>query len=139
MTFYIISEKNLVPKYKEIKELLDEKTAELVMNNLDTLSNEFRNAYSRENFIEEINKINKNFSLYINQFNKVIHNYGYIEDVYEENLENEISKNNRLRLLEESKEYQRTNAKLEKTLINLKKSSLLIKDFILSLDLFKYT
>ena len=133
---YNFGEKILIPKYREIKELLDEKTAELVMNNLDTLSKEFRNEYSSDNFTSEIKEINDNFSSYIDLFNKEMQDYGYIEDAYEDNLDKEISKNNGLRLLEESNGYKKTNIKLDKTLNDLKTSSSLIKDFILSLDLF---
>jgi hypothetical protein len=126
----------------EIKELLDKKTIELIINNLERLSNEFKDEYYIESFKEEVTNATKNFSSYFEQFNKVINSYGTIEDVYKENLEKEMAKNSGLRLLKEKLNEgdnignQIADVKLTKTFNQLKDSSLFIKEFILSLDLF---
>ena len=129
----------LVPKYKEIKELLDKKTAELVLNNLENLSSEYRNEYSIEYFEDEVNKANNNFSSYFNHFNELIREYGYIEDVYKENLDKEIAKNTKLRLLNEginNNIYKTPDIKLDKAFTELKHTSSIIKEFILSFEYF---
>ena len=127
----------LVLKYSQIKDLLDKKTTELVLNNLETLSNAFREEYSVETFQEEVNKINKNLTSYINKFNAVLNRYGSIEDIYTQNLDKEISNYRRFRLLEETYTTKKiTDVKLNTTFNELKKSSELIKDFIQSLGLF---
>ena len=92
----------LIPKYLPIKELLDKRTQELIINNLEKLSEEYKAEYSVENFKQEVLNMTKNFTSYFTQFTKVINKYDSIEDVYRENLEKEISKNNRLRLLNEA-------------------------------------
>ena len=127
----------LVLKYSQIKDLLDKKTTELVLNNLETLSNAFREEYSVETFQEEVNEINKNLTSYINKFNAVLNRYGSIEDIYTQNLDKEISNYRRIRLLEETDTTKKiTDVKLNTTFNELKKSSELIKDFIQSLGLF---
>ena len=126
----------LAPKYRQLKDLLDKKTTELVINNLETLSNAFREEYSIENFQEEVKKINKNFTSYFNKFNNIITRYGYIEDVYKQNLDKEIANYRRIRLLEEADSQKTSDVKLNTTFNELKKSSKLTKDFIQSLSLF---
>ena len=124
-------------KYKYVKDLLNEHTTELVMKNLEKLSNEYRQEYSIEFFQEEINKINKNVTSYYNEFNKILDNYGSIEDIYEKNLDAEIANYRRIRLLEETNIGQKmTDIKLNNTFNELKKTSELVKNFIQSLTLF---
>ena len=131
-------EKIMVPKYKQIKELLDKRTAELVIINLEKLSNEFRSEYSVEFFEQEINEMNKNISSYIDIFNNILKQYGSIEDIYTQNLDKEISNYTRIRLLDEASnsEPKIAEEKFDKIFINLKQSSTLVKDFIQSLNLF---
>jgi hypothetical protein len=126
----------LAPKYRQIKDLLDKKTTELVLNNLETLSSAFREEYSIENFQEEVKKMNKNFTTYFNKFNNVITRYGYIEDVYNQNLDKEMANYRRIRLLDEADSQETSDVKLNITFNELKKSSKLTKDFIESLALF---
>ena len=127
----------LAPKYRQLKDLLDKKTTELVINNLETLSNAFKEEYSIESFQEEVKIINKNLTSYINKFNNIINRYGSIEDVYKQNLDKEIANYRRIRLLEETDSSSKTtDVKLNTTFNELKKSSKLTKDFIQSLSLF---
>lgn len=127
----------IVPKYRQIKDLLDKKTAELVIINLETLSNAFKEAYSIESFQEEVNRINKNLTTYFKKFNNILDRYGSIEDIYLQNLDQELSNYRRIRLLEEADSDQKmTDVKLNTTFNELKKSGNLIKDFIQSLNLF---
>ena len=69
----------MVPKYSEIKELLDKRTQELIINNLEKLSEEYKAEYSVENFKQEVLNMTKNFTSYFTQFTKVINKYGSIE------------------------------------------------------------
>ena len=132
-------EKNIFNKYNPIKELLDKRTAELVIINLEKLSNEFREEYSIESFQEEINTANKNLSSYFDDFTNILNNYGSIEDTYKRNLDKEIANYRRIRLLEEgdsTEENKIADVKLDITFSELKNSSLLVKEFIQSLNLF---
>ena len=124
-------------KYKQIKDLLNDKTTELVIKNLEKLSNEYREEYSIEFFKEEINKIDNNITSYYKDFKKILDNYGSIEDKYEKNLDMELANYRRIRLLEETNGGQKmTDVKLNNTFNELKKTSELVKDFIQSLTLF---
>ena len=132
----------IVTKYNDINDLLNENTKELILNKLETLSNEFRGTYSIDNFNEEINKINKNLSSCFNNFEKMLNKYGTIEEIYENNLKKELPNYNRLRLLDESSNNKNNNlkkipdVKLDNKFNELKSNSLLIKDFIQTLNLF---
>ena len=131
--------KMIIPKYIEIKELLDKKTAELVIKNLEKYSNDFKKEYSSQNFQENVNKINKNLSSYFDKFSNTLKKYGAIEDTYKQNLEKEIVKYRRMRLLEDSNDTEKNSiqdVKMDKTFNELKKISLLLKDSIESLNLF---
>ena len=131
----------IVTKYNDINDLLNENTKELILNKLETLSNEFRGTYSIDNFNEEINKINKNLSSCFNNFEKMLNKYGTIEEIYENNLKKELPNYNRLRLLDESSNNKNNNlkkipdVKLDNKFNELKSNSLLIKDFIQTLNL----
>ena len=132
----------LISKYNSIKELLDKRTTELIINNMEKLSNEYRNAYSISYFQEEVNKINQNFSSYYNKFNNILKTYGTIEDVYKNNLEKEMANNTRLRLLDEeinneiNNGYKFADIKLDSLINEIKNCSLFVKDYIQNLDLF---
>ena len=133
----------MVPKYLQIKELLDKKTAELVLINLDKYSNEYRKKYSVQNFQNEVNKMNNNLTSYFDKFTNILKKYGSIEDAYKQNLEKEIVNHRRLRirLLEETENRQNkkiNGVKLNNTFNDLKNSSLLLKQSIQSLDLFTF-
>ena len=65
---YNFGDKIIVPKYKHIKDLLNERTEELIINNLEKLSNEFINEYSLDNFKKEVNNVNQNLRTYFNKF-----------------------------------------------------------------------
>ena len=137
------ADNKMVPKYIQIKELLDKKTAELVIINLDKYSNEYRKQYSVQNFQDEVNKRNKNLSSYFDKFTNRLKKYGAIEDAYKQNLEKEIANHRRLsiRLLENSENGQNNKIngdKINNTFNELKNSSLLLKRSVQSLDLFTY-
>ena len=131
-------EKIIVPKYYKMKELIDKRTAELVIINLEKLSNEFRDLYSVENFQDEINKLNLNLTSYFDEFDNILKQYGSIENVYKQNLEREIANNKQIRFLDENNEGQSqiSEVKYDITFNNLKQTSSMIKDFIQSLNLF---
>ena len=132
-------EKLIAPKYNQIKDLLDKKTAELVINNLEKLSNEFREEYSVETFENKIKQIDKNLTSSANKFINILKKYGSIKDNYKENLEKEISNYRRIRRLEDAEgegNNKISEIKIDKAFDELKKSSSLVKDFIQSLILF---
>ena len=121
-------EEMITPKYKEIKDLLDEKAVNLTINNLESLSDQFKNEYSIEKFREKVKEAQKNFTNNINKLNKSINNYGSIKDVYKKNLEKEIANYDNRQIMN----YR----KFDKTFNEIRDSSLSLKDFILSLNLF---
>ena len=142
-TFLINFGENIIePKYKNIKELLDKRTEELILNNLENLSNEFMIAYSFDNFREIVDQSNTNLSSSINSINTLINKYGSIEEVYKQNLEIEIANLDGKKIIEEisAKENNtienRKEAILDKTFSEIKNYSLNMKDFVQSLDLF---
>ena len=118
----------IIPKYKEIKDLLDEQTTELTINNLELLSNQFKNEYSFNKFKDNVAKIQNNFTDNINKLNKIINNYGSIEDVYNENLKKEIANYDN----GQNMNYR----KFDKVFNEIKDSSENLKKFILSMNIF---
>jgi len=128
----------LIPKYLPIKELLDKRAQESILNNLEQLSNEYRNEYSIEPFKTEVNNINTNFSSYFNNFTDILKSYGTINDVYKNNLDKEIAKNSRLRFLDEetNNDFNIPDVKLDSIMNEIKNSSMFLKEYIQSLDLF---
>ena len=135
-------ENMIEPKYKNIKELLDKRTEELIFNNLEKLSNEFITQYSFNNFEAIVDQSNKNLSSSINSINTIINKYGSIEEVYKQNLEIEIANLDGKKIIEEisakdnNTEENRNEVILDKTFGEIKNYSLNIKDFVQSLDLF---
>ena len=126
----------IVPKYKNIKDILNKRTEELIINNLETLSNEFIDEYSINKFKEEINKTNKNLSIYFKNFESILDKYGHIESIYSKNLETERSKYNRRLENDNINQQNFADLKLEKTFSELKSSSLLLKNSVESLNFF---
>ena len=126
----------IIPKYKNIKDILNKRTEESIINNLEKLSNEFINEYSINKFKEEINKANKNLSIYFNNYESVLDKYGHIESIYSKNLENERAKYNRRLENDNLNQQNFADLKLEKTFCELKSSSLLLKNSVENLNLF---
>ena len=131
------------PKYEEINNILNTATKELIINNLEINSENFKNSYNQEEFESKNKIINANLTNTFNKINESLKSYGAIESDYMENLEREISKYNRIRNLDELDDdkiaYNRRIAdiKLDETLKVIKDSSLNIRQFIESLNLFK--
>ena len=131
----------IASKYKNIKDLLDKRTEELIFNNLEKLSNEFIEEYSFDNFKNMVDQSDRNLSLSINKINTIINKYGSIEEVYKQNLEKEIANYGDKKLLEkvennDNNEQKREEITLDKTFNKLKNLSQSTKDFVESLDLF---
>ena len=131
-------EKNILSCHQEIKNILDDKTKNLILDYLSKNSDNFKKAYLsgniESNFNEIINLFQKSF---FDVLNYSIKKYGTIGDVYEENLNKEIIKmsNKRSRRLEEIQNGF-SNLKFENTLKSLKDSSQSAKQQIQSLDIF---
>ena len=131
------------PKYEEINNILNTATKDLIMNNLETNSENFKNSYKYDEFESKNKEITNNLTNIFNKINESLKSYGAIESEYSENLEKEIDKYNRIRILDEldddKKAYKRriADVKLDETFHEIKNSSENIKQFIESLNLFK--
>ena len=132
----------IYPKYQGIKNKIDENTKDLVIKNLEKNSDDFKKEYSIEKFENKIQEINVNLTNSFNQLNNTLRKYGTIEQVYEKNLNKELGNYIRIRRLDEFDnekmiyKQQSSDYKLDKTFQELKNSSLSIKEFIQSLNLF---
>jgi hypothetical protein len=131
------------PKYEEINNILNTATKDLIINNLETNSENFKNSYNFEEFESKNKEININLTNSFNKINESLKSYGAIESEYLENLEKEISKYDKIRNLDELDDdkiaYNRriADVKLDETFQEIKNSSENIKQFIESLNLFK--
>ena len=138
---YISNE--IIPKYEEINIIINAASKDLIINNLEANSEKFKNSLNYEDFESKNKEINANLTNSFNKINESIKSYGAIESEYSENLEKEKSKYNRIRNLDEIDDekitYNRrlTDVKLDETFQDIKNSTLNIKQFIESLNLFK--
>ena len=129
-------------KFKEIKDLLDNETKELIMNNLNNNIEEYKKKYSFELFENKVNEINNIFSNTFNEINNSFNNYGNTEIEYKKSLEIEMDKNKRNRLLEESDEGIKIYSQhigdlnVDNSFYQIINSSILNKDFIQTNELF---
>ena len=132
----------IYPKYENIKDILDTATKEIIIENLNKKAYEFEKEYSIENFENKTNQINIELNNYFDNLNNSLKNYASSRDNYKLNLEKEISNYQRIRRLEETDDeklnydQQAVDYKLDKSFQQLKKTSVSIKDFIESLNLF---
>ena len=126
----------IYPKYQNIKNMLDEITKEIIIDNLYKNSEEFKKKYQIEIFENKINEINNNMTENFKEMNESLKKYGALESEYKKNLDKEISNYQRIRRLDELDNekiiyrQQAANLKLDKTFQELKKSSLFVLDFI---------
>ena len=126
----------IYPKYQNIKNMLDEITKEIIIDNLYKNSEEFKKKYQIEIFENKINEINNNMTENFKEMNESLKKYGALESEYKKNLDKEISNYQRIRRLDELDnekiiyKQQAANLKLDKTFQELKKSSLFVLDFI---------
>jgi hypothetical protein len=131
------------PKYEEINNILNTATKDLIMNNLETNSENFKNSFNSDEFESKNKEIIDNLTISFNKINESLKSYGAIESEYSEKLEKEIVKYNRIRILDELDDdkiaYSRriADVKLDETFQEIKNSSENIKQFIESLNLFK--
>ena len=131
-------EKNILSYHQEIKNILDERTKNLLLDYLSKNSENFKKAYLsgniESNFNETTNLFKKSF---FDVINAALKKYGTIDEIYEENLNEEIIKisNKRARRLEEIQKGF-GDLELESTLKSLKDSSQSAKQQIQTLDIF---
>ena len=123
----------ILSKYNRLNDLLNKESFEFIKNNSETLSNEFKDEYSIDKFTDFINKKNINFSLYFDNYIKILNSYGSTKDNYTENLNKEIIKYNNLKSSEE------TNDRInwDNSFKELKTTATLIQEYINNLDLFE--
>ena len=89
------------PKYEEINNILNAATKDLIINNLETNSENFINSYNYEEFESKAKEINTNLTNIFNKINESLKSYGTMETEYSENLRKEIFKYNKIRYLDE--------------------------------------
>ena len=129
---------NILPLHQEIKDILDDKTQNLMFKYFDKNSEKFKKAYSSENIESKLNEIYILFKdRYFRNITESLKNYGTIDEIYLTNLEREIINisNRKYRILEEILEGF-IDLKLENTFKLLKASSQSAKQEIQTLDLF---
>jgi len=130
--------KNILSYHQEIKNILDDKTKNLLIESLSKYSDNFKSAYLSENIESRFNEIinlfkNSSFDI----INKSLKKYGMEKEVYLENLDHTIKNtdNESYRRLEEIQNGH-SNLKVENTLKLLKSSSQSAKQQIQTLNLF---
>ena len=130
---------NILIYHEEIRNTLDLKTKNIILDYLNDSIKDYNNAYVYDNIELMLNKTNNLFknSLF-EQMIQTLKNYGTIEDKYLDNLEKEIIKfsneNSNLRRLDD---FENTyNINLQKTFKSLKEISTSIKQYIQDNDLF---
>ena len=129
---------NILPLHQEIKDIMDDKTPNLMFENLDKNSGNFIKAYSSENIESKLDGIYILFKdQYFENITESLKKYGTIDEIYLTNLEREIINisNRKYRILEEIQEGF-IDLKLENTFKSLKASSQSAKQEIQTLDLF---
>ena len=132
----------ILPKFQEIKDLLDKETKELIRNNLIKYSKEYEKEYSIETFENKTKEINLNLTNYFDDLNNTLKKYGSSDEEYKLNLEKEVSNYKRIRRLEDTNEekilynQQASYNELDKTMNIIKNSALDINKFIESFNLF---
>ena len=137
LLLYNYSKKNILPHYEEIKNILDEYTKDIVIQNLDININNFKKDYSLNNFEITSNNISSYLkNTYFNIINKYLKSYGAIDYVYLINLDKEIAKYESIN--DKSIYNKNINLKLEDLFLLLKNLSDIqsIKDSI-SIDNFE--
>jgi hypothetical protein len=73
------------PKYEEINNILNTATKDLIINNLETNSENFKNSYNYDEFESKNQEINGNLTNSFNKINESLKSYGAIESEYSEN------------------------------------------------------
>ena len=128
----------IYPCYEYIKGLLDTATKEIIIENLNKKAEEFENEYSIEKFENKTNQINIELNNYFDSMNNSLKSYAPSEDDYKINLEEEMSNYQRIRRLEETddKRLNYDQQAADYKFQQLKKTSVLIIDFIESFNLF---
>ena len=69
-------------KYADIKSILDKSTKDLIINGLESNSEDFKNVYSIEDFEIKSNEINTNLTDKFNEIINCLKSYGTIEEKY---------------------------------------------------------
>ena len=133
---------SIKPIYDQAKSILDSSTRDLIFENLEQNSEAFKNAYSIQDFDSKVNEINYNLTTEFNTINETLKSYGIINSKYEENLEKEKVKYERIRRLDDLDEdkitysRQAANIKVEESFQKIINSSFEFKKFIDTLNLF---
>ena len=131
-------ESNILSKHQEIKNILENETKNLVIDNLNTNSEDFKKSFNFERIGLQLN--NTDHLLKNEFFDRIIQSlkeYGVIDSIYLENLEKKLIDNSNLskRLLEENSE-KIIDLKLDKTYSQLKESSQNNKQYIETTNIF---
>ena len=130
------------PKYKEIENIMDNITQDLLISNLENNSLTFKNNYIIQNYESQVEEINNNITNISNKITESLQSYGLTKDKYVENLQREKAKYQRIRRLDDldsdKMNYNQKiiNIKIENTFSQLKYNSLSLKTYFDTLNLF---
>ena len=131
-------ENNILSHHKEIKNILDDKTKNLILDYLNISSSNFKQAYIFENMESQLNDTNDLFkNQYFDKMIQFLKEYGIIEDIYIKNLEKALTNdvNSSIRILEEN-DGNLADLKLEKTFTQLRESSHSNKQYVETVNIF---
>ena len=131
-------ESNILPKHQEIKNILDSKTKNLVIDYLNKNSEDFKKSFNFERIGLQLNNTDHLFkNEYFDIIIQSLKEYGVIDSIYLENLEKKLidNSNSSMRLLEENNE-KIVDLKLDKTYSQLKESSQNNKQFVETTNIF---
>ena len=86
MTFLDSFGTNIIfPKYKDIKEMLDNRTEEVIFKNLEINSQDFIKVYNYKIFNKKASEIDNNLTYIFKDMNKSLNNYGLTNEKYKKN------------------------------------------------------
>ena len=129
---------NILSHHQEIKDILDDKTKNIILDYLNITSGNFRQAYIFKNMESQLNDTNDLFkNQYFDKMIQYLKEYGTIDEIYIKKLEKALTNeaNSSMRILEEN-DGNLADLKLEKTFKQLRESSLSNKQYVETVDIF---
>ena len=128
-----IIDQEIIPKYNDINYLINEQTAYYVEVNFDFNYKRYKDIYSKEKFEDFFDDKKSKLFSNIEKFNLSLNNYGTSDEKYKNNLNKEIDNYNS-GIIYGRKELYSVHYGI--AFNDLKKSSSILKEYILTLNLF---
>ena len=133
-------ERNIISNHNQIKDILDERTKNLIWQYLNSSIEDFKNSYIYDTFESKLNEINNLLKgSYFDKIKDSVKSYGAIEEKYEDNLKKEMIKYENKRRLESDNEINSqkvVDIKLDKAIKSLKEISHSTQTYIETIDIF---